>query len=130
MAVRSRLENLQRQRKKGGGRKDAEHAFKADAGGRLAGNIIPRLAPEVEERDERVEVGEGVGTTRMERKNRKRWPAAGLVGVRVTKIKGAAQSVSFAARRDINPFTALIRSAACVVVKAIRWRSAPASSLF
>ena len=37
MAIRSRLENLQRQRKKGGGRKDAGHAFGADAGGRFGG---------------------------------------------------------------------------------------------
>ena len=37
MAVRSRFENLQRQRKKGGRRKDAGHAFVADAGGRLSG---------------------------------------------------------------------------------------------
>ena len=38
MAIRSRYENLQRQRKKGGGRKDAGHAFVADAGGRHGGN--------------------------------------------------------------------------------------------
>ena len=37
MAIRPRFENLQRQRKKGGGRKDAGHAFVADAGGRLSG---------------------------------------------------------------------------------------------
>ena len=37
MAIRSRYENLQRQRKKGGGRKDAGHAFVADAGGRHGG---------------------------------------------------------------------------------------------
>ena len=37
MAIRSRFENLQRQRKKGGGRKDAGHAFVADAGGRHGG---------------------------------------------------------------------------------------------
>ena len=37
MAVHSRFENLQRQRKKGGGRKDAGHAFVADAGGRYGG---------------------------------------------------------------------------------------------
>ena len=34
MAIRSRYENLQRQRKKGGGRKGAGHVFVADAGGR------------------------------------------------------------------------------------------------
>ena len=56
MAVRSRFENMQRQRQKGGGRKDAGHVFGADAGGGLAGNI-PRQAPDVEERDERVVVG-------------------------------------------------------------------------
>ena len=38
MAIRSRFENLQRQRKKSGGRKDAGHAFVADAGGRHGGN--------------------------------------------------------------------------------------------
>ena len=37
MTIRSRFENLQRQRKKGEARKDAEHAFVADTGGRLGG---------------------------------------------------------------------------------------------
>ena len=37
MAIGSRFENLQHQRKKGGGRKDAGHAFVTDAGGRLGG---------------------------------------------------------------------------------------------
>ena len=37
MVIRSRYENFQRQRKKGGGRKDAGHAFVADAGGRHGG---------------------------------------------------------------------------------------------
>ena len=37
MAIRSRYENFQRQRKKGGGRKDAGNAFVADAGGRHGG---------------------------------------------------------------------------------------------
>ena len=37
MAICFRFENLQRQRKKGGGRKDAGHAFVADAGCRLGG---------------------------------------------------------------------------------------------
>ena len=38
MAIRSRFENLQRQRKKIGGRKDVGHAFEADAGGRHGRN--------------------------------------------------------------------------------------------
>ena len=37
MVIRSRFENPQRQRKKGGGRKDAGHDLVADAGGRLGG---------------------------------------------------------------------------------------------
>ena len=57
-------------------------------------------------------------------------PAAELVGVRLAEKKGAARSVSVAERRDINPFAALIRYAACAVVKAIRLRSAQTSSLF
>jgi hypothetical protein len=44
MAIRSRYENLQRQRKKGGGRKDAGHAFVADAGGRHGGKNSPPSA--------------------------------------------------------------------------------------
>ena len=98
--------------------------------GGKAGRVIPRPAPEVGERDERVVVGEGVENPMMERMINKRWPTAGLVGVRLTGKKGATRSVSVAARRDINPFAALIRFAACVVVKAIRLRSAPTLSLF
>ena len=41
MAIRSRYENLQRQRKKGGGKKDAGHTFVADAGGRHGGKNYP-----------------------------------------------------------------------------------------
>ena len=130
MAIRSRFENLQRQRKKGGGRKDAGHAFVADAGGDMAGRIIPRPAPEVGERGERVVVGEGVENPMMERMTSRRCPAAGMVGVRLTGKKGATRSVSVAVRRDINPSASLIRSAACVVVKAIQLRSAPTLSLF
>ena len=44
MAIRSRYENLQRQRKKGGGRKDAGHAFVADAGARHGGKNSPPSA--------------------------------------------------------------------------------------
>ena len=98
--------------------------------GGMAGSIIPRPAPEVGERGERVVVGEGVENTMMKRMISKSWPAAGLVGVRLTEKRGASRSVSVAARRDINPSAALIRSAACVVVKAIRLRSAPFLLLF
>ena len=55
----------------------------------MAGSIIPRPAPEVGERVERVVVEEGVENTMMERMNSKRWPAAGLVGVRLTEKNGA-----------------------------------------
>ena len=96
----------------------------------MAGRIIPRPVPEVGERGERVVVGEGVQNPMMERMISKRWPAAGMVGVSLTRKKGATRSVSVAARRDINPSAALIRSAACVVVKAIRLRSAPTLPLF
>ena len=98
--------------------------------GGIAGNIIPRPAPEVGDRGERVVVGEGVENTMMERLISKRWPTAGLVGVRLTEKKETTRSVSVAAKRDINSSAAMIRSAACVVVKAIRLRSAPTLSLF
>ena len=96
----------------------------------MAERIIPRPASEVGERGERVVVGESVENPMMERMISKRWPAAGLVGVRLVGEKGATRSVIVAARRDINPSVALIRSAACVVVKAIRLRSATTLSLF
>ena len=86
----------------------------------MAGRVIPRPASEVGERGERVVVGEGAENPMMERMIRKRWPAAALVGVSLTGKKWTTRSVSVAVRRDINPSTALIRSAACVVVKAIR----------
>ena len=54
----------------------------------------------------------------------------GLVGVRLTKIKGSRRIVSVAARRDINPSATLIRSVVCVVVRVIQLRSAPMSLLF
>ena len=56
--------------------------------GGLVGNIFPRPTPEAGERDERVVVGEGVETTRMEGIISKRWPAAGLVGVRLIEKRG------------------------------------------
>ena len=131
MSIRSRFENLQRQRKKGGRRKEVPGMLSwPTLEGGLALNIIPRLPSEVAERDERVVVREGVETTRMERKNNKRRRAIGLVGVRLTKIKVEARSVNVAARRDINLLAAPIRSAACVAVKVIWRRSAPTSSLF
>ena len=97
--------------------------------GDMAGRIIRRPAPEAGERDERVVVGEGAENPMMVRMINKRWLAAGMVGVRLTRKKEATRSVSVAARRDINPSADLIRSAACVVVKAIRLRSAPTLSL-
>ena len=50
------------------------------------------------------------------------------MGVRFIEKMGAARSVSVA--RDINLSAALIRSAACVLIKAIRLRRVPTSSLF
>ena len=98
--------------------------------GDLAGKNIPRQTPEVVKRDERVVVGDGAGIIRMKRrKNSTRRPAARLLGVGPTVPRETARSVSVAARRDINPSARLIGSAACVV-KAIRRRSAPTSSLF
>ena len=64
------------------------------------------------------------------RKKITRRPVARLVGVGSTMPRETARNVSVAARRDINPSAALIRSAACVVVMAILERSSPTSSLF
>ena len=52
------------------------------------------------------------------------------MGVGPTVPRETARSVSVVARRDIDIFAALIRCAACVVVKGLRWRSVPTSSLF
>ena len=99
--------------------------------GGLAGNIISRQAPEVVVRDEKAVAGEGAGVTRMEKKKSStRRPGARLAGAKSTVPRETVQSVSVAARRDINPSAALIRSAACVGVKAICRRSAPTSSRF
>ena len=59
--------------------------------GGLAGNIIRRQVPEDGGRDERDVVREGVETTTMERMISKRWPAAGLMGLRLTEQKGQGE---------------------------------------
>ena len=97
--------------------------------GDMAGRIIPRAAPEVVERGERVVVGEGAENPMMVRMTTKGGRQQGWWG-EAHKEMEATRSLSVAARRDINPSAALIRSAACVVVKAIRLRSAPTLSLF
>ena len=85
------------------------------------GNVIPRQAPEVGGRDKRVVDGEGVGITRIN---------ASKDNTQPTTSKATAQSLSAVTRQDTNPSTALIRSAACVVVTVVQRRSAPISSLF
>ena len=57
----------------------------------MAEIIVPRPAPEVGERGERVVVGEGVENPMMERMIIKRWPVAGMVGVRLTGKRGNAK---------------------------------------
>ena len=129
MAIRSRYENLQRQRKKGGGRKDAGHAFVADAGGRHSGESYSSFSTRGRGKGRE---GRGRGGRRKpnDGEDDQEKVARGMVRVRLTGKKGATRSVSVAARRDINPSAALIRSAACVMVKVIRLRSAPTLSLF
>ena len=83
MAIHSRSENLQRQRKKGGERKDAVHAFVADAGGRLGRKHC--FSSSARSRGKGRE-GRGRGGRRSHkdverRKNSTRRPAARLVGV-------------------------------------------------
>ena len=130
MAIRSRFENLQCQRKKDGGRKDAGHAFVADAGGRLSGKNCSSSSArgrgrgrEGRDRGECRKPNDGEDDQQKVASSR-----AG--GGKADRERGATRSVSVAARRDINPFAALIRSAACVVVKANRLMSAPTLSLF
>ena len=48
--------------------------------------------------------------------------------IKLTTPRVAARSVSAAAGRDTNPYAALIRSAACVVVNVIRQRAVPTLS--
>ena len=129
MVIRSRYENLQRQRKKSGGRKDAGHAFVADAGGRHGGKSYSSFSTRGRGKGRE---GRGRGGRRKpnDGEDDQEKVARGMVRVRLTGKKGATRSVSVVARRDINPSAALIRSAACVMVKVIRLRSAPTLSLF
>lgn len=125
MAIRFRFENLQcqRARRVEEGRTPVMLSSWPTLEEGLAGNIFPRQAPDVEER-------EGVKNKTMARMIGKRRLAAGLVAPRLTEKRGATQNLSLAARRGKNPATALIRYEACVVVEAIRLRSAPTLSLF
>ena len=121
LAIHSRFENLQRQRKKGGGRKDAGQAFVADAEGSLGGKRCS--SPSARGRGKRrggCSRG-GYRNHKYEEEEEQHKATGGKAGggkhltPRVT-----APSVRAVARRNINPSAALIGSAACVVVKAIR----------
>ena len=59
--IRTRYDNLQRQRNKGGGRKDTGHAFIADAGssGKTGGRSAPRGARNCGGRDRGGRGGRG-----------------------------------------------------------------------
>ena len=102
MAIRSRFENLQRQRKKGAGRKDAGHAFVADAGGRSGGKHYSSSSAQGRGKGRKIR-GRGRRRNHKDGEEEQQRAASGtLAGVRRTKTKGAARSVRVAERRDIN----------------------------
>ena len=98
--------------------------------GGLAGNVVLCQSPEVVGKDDGVVVGEGADDTRIKRmENGTRRPAERLVAEKPVTTRVTARSISAVARRNTNPSVALIRSAACMVVKAIRQRFVPTSSV-
>ena len=129
LTIRSRFENLQRQRRKSGGRKEAGYAFVAEAGERPGGKCHSSSGARGRWKGRGGRGRGGAGITMKRRKNNTRRPAARMVGVKPTAPRETAHSVRAAARRNTNPSADLIRSAVCVVVKIIRGISAPTSSL-
>ena len=68
LMIRTRYDNLQRQRNKRGGREDAGHAFVADVGssGKTLGTVVPREA--LEDVGVGTEVGVGAGVETEEKR--------------------------------------------------------------
>ena len=110
-----------------GGRTPGTFSWLTLEGG-LAGNI-PRQAPDVEERDERIVVGRAQKSGGQEEEQYKA-ASGNVVGGRADSAKGNSAKYKRCGKRENEPVHCLVRSAAYVVVKAIRQRSAPTSSLF
>ena len=121
LMVRTRYDNLQRQRNKGGGRRDVGHAFTADAGSSAGGRSTPG-----------AEVGVGAGAETEEKK---------VATKRMTKQQTSmpAKETSTAVREATQGATVVIRPATkrcntpdrCVAFaaeRAIRRKYAPTSS--
>ena len=131
MAIRSRFENLHRQRQNGGARKDAGHAFVADAGGRLGGKHYSSSSARGRGKGRE---GRGWGGHRnlkdVEEEEQHKVTSGKAGGGKTDSAKGDSAKCKLAERRDTSPFAALMSSAAGIVIKDIRGRSAPTSSLF
>ena len=130
LIIRKRYDNLQRQRNKEGGRRDAGHAFIADAGIPASpGGVVPREALEIV--GVGSEVGVGVGAETEEKKVAKRrmakrtsMPATETSTARKEATQGAAVVVRPATKQCDAPD----RCVAFAGERAIRRKYTPTSS--
>ena len=131
LMIRTRYDNIQRQRNKGGGRRDAGHAFIADAGssGKPGGRSTPRGARSREGRGKGGRGGRGgnggekVAKRRMA-KRRMSMPATETSTARKEATQGATVVVRPATKRCDAPD----RCVAFAAERAIRRKYAPTSS--
>ena len=118
--IRTRYDNLQRQRKNGGGRREVGHAFVADAGssGKPRG-VVPREALEIMGEEKKV-------AKRRMAKRQTSMPATETSTARKEATQGAAVVVRPATKRCDDPD----RCVAFAAEKAIRRKFKPTSSPF
>ena len=122
LAIRSQFENLQCQRKKGGGMKDAGDAFGADAEGRPGGERYSSSDARGLRKGRR-------GCDRGGHRNHKNSDGGKQRKVEKAKGDNAKCKRSGETRDTIYPPADLIRSAVCVMVMVVWLRSAQTSSL-
>ena len=128
--IRTRYDNLQRQRNKGGGRRDAGHAFIADAGSSgKPGGVVPHEALEIV--GVRAEVGVGAGAETEEKKVAKKRMAKRQTSTPATETSTAAREAIQGSTVVVRPATkrceAPDRYVAFAAERAIRRNYAPTS---
>ena len=131
LMIRTRYDNLQRQRNKGGGRRDAGHAFNADAGssGKTGGQSTPRGARNRGGWGRGGRGGRGRnGREKGGEKKMVKRPTSKPGTETSTAVKGATQGTAAVASSATNWCDAPGRCVVFAAKRAIRRKYAPTSS--
>ena len=131
--IRTRYDNLQRQRNEGGGRRDAGHAFIADAGssGKPGGRSTPRGAKNCGGRGRGGRGGRGGnGGEKVAKRRMVKRQTSTPATETSTAVREATQGAAVVVRRATKRCDAPDRCVAFAAERAIRQKYAPTSSPF